>query len=76
MRQKKRYVLLKSYPAELPENSKFLFQNSSGYIFKTDLKGARVLRKDAVLISGSIWKLKAHPKLLYPRKGKVKGGMK
>jgi len=68
LRQKKRYILLKDYPKELPENSKFLFQNSSGYVIKTDLKGAKLLREDALQISGSIWKLKDHPKLLYPRK--------
>ncbi len=74
MRQKKRYILLKNYPEELPENSKFLFQNSFGYVIKTDLKGAELLRKDAVRISGSIWKLKDHPKLLYPRKTGKKVG--
>jgi hypothetical protein len=76
VRQKKRYVLFKNYPRDLPENSKFLFQNSSGYVVKTDLKGARLLRPDAILISGSIWKLKDHPKLLYPRKKETKNGMK
>jgi hypothetical protein len=62
MRQKKRYILLKDYPEELPENSKFLFQNSLGYVIKTDLKGAELLRKDALQISGSIWKLKRSSK--------------
>jgi len=76
MRPKKRYVLLKDYPKEEPENSKFLFQNSSGFVFKTDLKGAEFFRKDALLISGSIWKLKTHPKVLYPRRLPKKGGMK
>ena len=76
MRQKKRYILLKNFPQDLPENSKFLFQNSLGYVVKTDLKGEKILRKDALLISGSIWKLKDHPKLLYPRTDKRKSGMK
>jgi hypothetical protein len=74
LRQKKRYLLLKDYPKELPENSKFLFQNSFGYVIKADLKGAELLRKGALRISGSIWKLKDHPKLLYPRKTKKKVG--
>jgi hypothetical protein len=58
MRQKKRYLLLRSFPSELPPNSKFLFQNSLGYVIKTDLEGAESLRSEALLISGSIWKLK------------------
>lgn len=76
MRPKKRYILLRDYPKEEPENCKFLFQNSSGYVFKTDLKGAKFFRKDAILISGSIWKLKDHPKLLYSRRVPKKSGMK
>ena len=76
MRQKKRYVLLKDYPKELPDNSKFLFQNSSGFVFKTDPKGAIFLRKNAILISGSIWKLKKQPKVLYPRRRSKRNGMK
>jgi hypothetical protein len=76
MRQKKRYVLLKEYPRDVPENSKFLFQNSSGYVFKTDLKGAKTLRKYAILISGSVWKVKDHPKVLYSRKTRKGNGMK
>jgi len=76
LRAKKRYVLLGKYPSELPENSKFLFQNSSGFVVKTDPKGAKLLRKDALLISGSVWKLKEHPKVLYARRKKKKDGMK
>jgi hypothetical protein len=76
MRQKKRYILLENFPRDLPENSKFLFQNSRGYVVKTDLSGEKILRKDAILISGSIWKLKNHPKLLYSRTDKRKNGMK
>ena len=67
MRAKKRYVLLKNYPKQMPENSKFLFQNSRGFVVKADLKGAEMLRKDAILISGSVWKLK-QPKVLYSKK--------
>ncbi len=76
MRPKKRYVLLRSYPQKPPENSKFLFQNSEGYVFKTDLRGAESLQEEAILISGSIWKLKEHPKVLYPRKVHKRNGMK
>jgi len=68
VRQKKRYVLLKNYPQDLPPKCKFLFQNSLGYVFKTDLEGASSLRPEAILISGSIWKLKDHPKVLYSRR--------
>jgi len=73
MRAKKRYVLLKSFPRELPPNSKFLFQNRRGFIVKTDLRGAELLRKEAVLISGSVWKLK-EPQLLNPSKSKKSTG--
>jgi hypothetical protein len=73
MRAKKRYVLLKNFPKQMPANSKFLFQNSRGFIVKTDLKGADLLRKEAILISGSVWKLK-QPKLLYPKKVQVNTG--
>jgi len=77
VRPKKRYVLLNTYPQHLPQNSKFLFQNSRGYVIKTDLNGADLLRKEALLISGSIWKLKTvQPKVLYPRKAQKKNGMK
>jgi hypothetical protein len=76
MRQKKRYVLLKEIPKKLPEGSKFLFQNSSGYIVKTDLEGAKILRKDALLISGSVWKLKDPSTSPLSKKHKGKCGMK
>jgi hypothetical protein len=78
MRSKKRYVLVKSFPREMPEDSKFLFQNERGFIIKTDMKGAELLRPNALLISGSIWKLKTErqPKVLYSRKVQKKNGMK
>jgi hypothetical protein len=76
VRQKKRYVLLKEYPKQEPQNSKFLFQNEAGFAFKTDLKGAEFFRKNALLVSGSVWKLKEYPKLLYSRKPRKKIGMK
>jgi hypothetical protein len=75
MRQKKRYVLLKSYPTSLPPNTKFLFQNQRGFVFKTDLKGAETLRSSAKLISGSIWKLK-EPKPVNSSNHRKKDGMK
>jgi hypothetical protein len=75
MRDKKRYVLLRDFPSELPPKSKFLFQNSRGFIVKTDLRGAQLLKSEAVLISGSIWKLK-EPQLLNPSKKKKTLGMK
>ncbi|MDA4111713.1 MAG: hypothetical protein OK439_04190 [Thaumarchaeota archaeon] len=70
MRPKKRYVLLKSHPDLLPPNSKFLFQNARGFVVKTDIRGAQVLRKNSILISGSIWKLK-QPQLLNLSKKKT-----
>lgn len=70
MRAKKRYLLLKSFPTELPDGAKFLFQNERGYVIKADLRSTEALRKDAVLISGSIRKLK-QPKLLNRRKMKT-----
>jgi len=73
MTAKKRYVLLKIYPRDLPPNSKFLFQNRRGFVVKTDLPGAKILRNEAVLISGSIWKLK-DPQLLNPSKQKKHTG--
>jgi hypothetical protein len=73
VRAKKRYVLLRNYPRELPPNSKFLFQNRRGFVVKTDLAGADFMRKEAVLISGSIWKLK-DPQLLNPTKSKKPTG--
>jgi hypothetical protein len=77
LRPKKRYVLLRNFPKDIPENSKFLFQNSRGYVVKTDLNGTKVLKKEALIVSGSIWKLKDRdPKLLYPRKRKRENGMK
>jgi hypothetical protein len=69
-------VLLEDYPQQIPENTKFLFRNSSGYVFKTDLKGADELRQIALIISGSIWKLKNHPKVLYSRRNSKESGMK
>ena len=75
MRDKKRYVLLKDFPADLPPKSKFLFQNTRGFIIKTDIKGAELLKSAAILISGSIWKLK-EPQLLNPTKSKRTLGMK
>ncbi len=75
MRDKKRYVLLKNYPKQLPPNSKVLFQNSNGFVIKTNLQGAEILRNHATLISGSIWKLK-EAQLLNPRRAHKEIGMK
>ena len=73
MRARKRYLLLKSFPQDLPEGAKFLFQNERGFVIKADLKTTEALRKDSVLISGSIRKLK-QPKLLNRRKTKSDTG--
>lgn len=66
MKPKKRYVLLKSLPRELPVGSRFLFQNELGYVIKADLRSTNILRKEAMLVSGSIRKLK-HPQFLNRR---------
>lgn len=58
MRAKKRYILLKTLPEDLPAGTKFLFQSERGFVVKTTLQGAEQLRKEAVLISGSIRNLK------------------
>jgi hypothetical protein len=73
MRAKKRYILLKNYPMELPPNSKFLFQNRRGFVVKTTIEGAQILKKQAILVSGSIWKLK-EPQLLNPSKARKTSG--
>jgi len=73
MRAKKRYLLLRSFPSEMPEGAKFLFQNERGFVIKADLRSTEALRKDAVLISGSIRKLK-QPKLLNRRKTRSNTG--
>ena len=66
MKLKKRYLLMKSLPTELPYDAKFLFQNEYGFVIKASLKTTEILRKDAILISGSIKNLK-HPKALNSR---------
>ncbi len=56
MRQKKRYVRLKEFRSD--EELVFLFQDQDGYVFKTSPRSAQKLRASALLISGSIKKLK------------------
>jgi hypothetical protein len=73
VRQKKRYVLMKSLPTQLPKDAKFLFQTEIGYVLKTDPKTAQTLKEKAVLISGSIKNLK-HPKVLNHRRTKSRVG--
>jgi hypothetical protein len=77
MRRKKRYVLLKSVPENLPRDLEFLFQSEAGYVFKMDPKSSDVLRGTALLISGSIRKVKAFgSKSSKSSEGKGQGGMK
>ncbi len=59
MRSKKRYVLLKAVTESLPEDSEFLFQCGEGYVFRVDPKSSESLRETALLISGSMRKIKA-----------------
>ncbi|MDG6996295.1 MAG: hypothetical protein JRN52_10265 [Nitrososphaerota archaeon] len=75
MRQKKRYLLLKSLPQDLPSSVKFLFQNEFGYVVKADLKTAQLLKADAILVSGCIQNVK-HPQGLNRRKSHDNIGMK
>jgi hypothetical protein len=67
MKTKKRYLLMKTMPKDLPPGAKFLFQNEFGFVVKADLRTSEILRAEAILISGSIRRLK-HPKVLNPRK--------
>ncbi len=63
MRKKKRYVLLKELKfteGVSNDDMQFLFQNSSGYVLKVSPKVAEKLRPSAILISGSIRKLKLY----------------
>jgi hypothetical protein len=73
MRAKKRYLLMKSVPHDLPPGAKYLFQNQLGHVVKADLDATKLLRNDATLISGSIRKLK-HPKALNVGKTKKVSG--
>ncbi len=83
-RMKRRYVILRSYPRWVPEETDFLYQDSRGYVFKTTLRGAEELRPIALLISGSMKKLKtkeirgrrfsSHPKGLNVREAQEKMG--
>ncbi|MGI0080187.1 MAG: hypothetical protein ACRECH_11235 [Nitrososphaerales archaeon] len=58
MRKKKRYVLFKTLPRDLPQDSTFLFQTEEGYVVRVSPKDAEALRCRSVRISGSIRKLK------------------
>ena len=58
MRRKKRYALLKNIANELDERYEFIFQTKDGYTYKVDPKTAANLRSRALLISGSIRKIK------------------
>lgn len=73
MKVKKRYLLMKSLPDELPSDAKYLFQNEYGFVIKAGLESTKILRKDAILVSGSIKKLK-HPKALNSRTRKIDAG--
>ena len=72
-RRKKRYVLLDSYPETIPTETDFLYQDSHGFLFKTTLHGAEQLRKQAILVSGSLKKLKKRVQCGPKRRDKTKG---
>lgn len=61
MRRKKRYLIFRVVPSDLPPSAEFLFQNEWGFVFRMDTKTAESLRKSAAMISGSIRKLKSRP---------------
>lgn len=73
MRQKKRYLLLRVLPQQLPPTAKFLFQNRFGYVVKVDLRTAQMMKREAIMSSGCIVNVK-HPKRLNQRKSKVPTG--
>ena len=58
MKRKKRYVLLKSLPDDLPPDAKFLFQTEEGFVVKVSPKEAEALKATSLRITGSIRKLK------------------
>ena len=58
MRKRKRYIRLKRYTQDLPLGTDFLFQDENGFVFRSTIEGAKALREEATLISGSIRKLK------------------
>jgi hypothetical protein len=59
MRPKKRYVLAKEYPANLPKDCLFLYQDAAGYVFKISLETLEEFPKEKIVLkSGSIAKIK------------------
>ena len=67
MREKKRYLVLPSFPKSIPDGAEFLFQDEHGYVFRATLKATEILRSEAIFISGSMKKLKGRPKVLNQR---------
>jgi hypothetical protein len=76
MKPRKRYLLFKSYPESLPADVQFLFQDKNGYVFKSSVASAEEMKRQAILVSGSIKKLKAGPKMLKRTQTKSDVGMK
>jgi hypothetical protein len=59
LRAKKRYVLFERVPEKLPTRCEFIFQSVKGYVYRMSPKAAQGMRRDAILISGSIRKIKS-----------------
>jgi hypothetical protein len=59
VRRKKRYIILSKLTDDLPKDSEFLFQSEAGYVFRLTPRAAEKLRGNALLISGSMRKIKS-----------------
>jgi hypothetical protein len=59
LRKKKRYALLKTVPLKLLKKAEFIFQNEQGFVYRVDPKTAESLRAYALVLSGSIRKIKS-----------------
>jgi hypothetical protein len=60
MRRKKRYVLTRRYPRFLPDDAEFLFQDETGFVFRTSILGAERLRPEALLVTGTMKSLREY----------------
>ena len=67
MRNKKRNVVLESFPEKIPAEVEFLYQDKSGFVFRASPRAAESLKSDAVFVSGSMKKIKTRAKGLNPR---------
>jgi hypothetical protein len=63
MRAKKRYILTRTYPRNLPDGCEFLYQDRTGFVFKVPLEAIDDLSSSEVILkSGSVRKIKQFSK--------------